>query len=126
MPAGLTGLQGNGFHRRARMYLLNAFSLQMIAGDIPMGEAVKVSFEKIERETARTILAEGFTSAIGHADFAAVIGSELGMTVAMNRVNVSLKAGESAIVAQYVGGRLPEGATALPEGAAISWFRVSL
>jgi hypothetical protein len=39
-------------------------------------------------------------------------------------VSVALASGDEAVVAQYVGPRLPEGATALPEGANFSWFLV--
>jgi hypothetical protein len=42
--------------------------------------------------------------------------------LACNRVNVSLKPGDAAIVGQYIGPRLPEGATTLPEGATIKWL----
>ena len=70
-------------------FLLNAFSLQMI--DVP----ASVKFEEVES------LPEGLTSAIGHADTAAVLG------VPMNRINVKLNSGDVAFVAQLVGGRLP-------------------
>jgi hypothetical protein len=90
-------------------YLLNAFSFQMIA-DFP------ASFSVEEVET----LPEGLVSAIGHADTAAVLGVE------MRRVNVTLRRGDVAYVAQLQGGRLPEGSTTLPEGFSFRFLRVSV
>lgn len=87
-------------------FLLNAFSLQMI--EVP----ASVSFEEIKS------LPEGLVSAIGHADTATVLG------VPMNRINVSLKSGDTAYVAQLVGGRLPEGSTTLPEGFSFKFVKV--
>ena len=90
-------------------YLLNAFSLQMIQ-EFP----ASVTFTEVAE------LPEGLESAIGHADTARVLG------VPMNRINVSLHKGETAYVAQLVGGRLPEGATTLPEGFSFKYLKVSV
>lgn len=97
--------------------LLNAFSANMLAG-FP----ATVSFEEVSVEAAQSLLAGGFTSAVGHADTAAVFSSVLGTTVSMNRATLSLKSGDEAIVGQYIGPRMPEGTTTLPEGATIKWL----
>lgn len=65
-------------------------------------------------------------SAVGHADTANLLSGLLGREVAVNRVSLTLDASDTAIVAQYQGQRLPEGATALPEGASFRFLRVSL
>ena len=83
-----------------KTFLLNAFSLQML-DEFP----AKVSIEEIP-----SIDGMDLVSAIGHADTAAVLG------VPLNRVNVKLHKGDTAVVAQLQGGRLPEGSTTLPEG----------
>lgn len=88
------------------IYLLNAFSLQMV--DVPC----TVHFKEVDE------LPEGLTSAIGHQDTANVLG------VPMNRVNVHLSKGDIAYVAQLQGGRLPEGSTTLPEGFSFKYIRV--
>lgn len=92
----------------------NAFSLQMVDRDdwfniriVPIG---KPSAERLQAAQ----------SAVGHADTAAVLGVEC------NRTNVKLTRDDSLLVAQLMGGRLPEGATTLPEGFSISWARVYL
>lgn len=92
------------------MYLLNAFSLQML----DTGSVTSLLVTPVNA------LPDGLTSAVGHADTAAVLG------VPMNRVNVKLAKGDTAYVAQLVGGRLPEGATTLPEGFAFKFLKVEV
>jgi len=90
------------------IYLLNAFSLQMLQGD------ATVKFTEVSK------LPEGLTSAIGHQDTANVLGVE------MNRINVTLQKGDVAYVAQLQGGRLPEGSTTLPEGFTFKFVKVEV
>ena len=101
------------------MYILNAFSLNMIVGnaDISVREII---------QAAAACLAADCTSAVGHADTAAVFSNVLGVTVPCNRATVALKDGDLALVGQYSGPRLPEGATSLPEGATIKWLVVGV
>ena len=103
------------------MLLLNAFSLNMVEGFPAV-----VSAKEISVDEARTALTGGFTSAVGHADTAAVFSNVLEMDVANNRLTVSLAKGQTVIVGQYIGPRLPEGASLLPEGATIKWLLVSV
>lgn len=98
-------------------FLLNAFSANMLAG-FP----ATVSFEEVSVDAAKARLAGGFTSAVGHADTAAVFSSVLEIPVSMNRATLSLKSGDEAVVGQYIGPRMPEGTTTLPEGATIKWL----
>ena len=91
-----------------KIFLLNAFSLQMLQGN------ATVKFTEVSE------LPEGLTSAIGHADTARVLG------VPMNRVNVTLRKGDVAFVAQLQGGRLPEGSTTLPEGFTFKYVKVEV
>ena len=71
-------------------------------------------------------LAPACVSAVGHADTAAVFSSVLGVEIPCNRATVALKEGDVALVGQYSGPRLPEGAVSLPEGAAIKWVIVGV
>lgn len=75
-------------------------------------------------ETAEA-LRGGFVSAIGHADTARVVSGLLGLDVECNRVNIRLAAADTLYVAQVTGGRLPEGATTLPEGMELTFVRVT-
>ena len=92
-------------------YLLNAFSLQMLQGD------ATVRFTEVDRTSLDL---SGMVSAVGHADTAEVLG------VDCNRVNVTLSRGDTAYVAQLVGGRLPEGVTTLPEGFSFRFIKVDV
>lgn len=104
------------------MLLLNAFSLNMLI-DFP----ATLHFEELSLAGAKTQLEnQGFHSVVGHADTASVFSDVLGLTVATNRETVVLKKGEVAIVGQYRGPRLEEGAKHLPEGATIQWLRVTV
>ena len=101
------------------MFLLNAFSLNMLAGN------ADVHVREVSLDTARN-LARVCGSAVGHADTAAVFADVLGINVPTNRVSVTLEDGDTALVGQYSGPRLPEGATKLPEGATIKWVVVGV
>lgn len=91
------------------MYLLNAFSLQMLPG------TCTVRFLEVD---SSSVPIDGLQSAVGHQDTARVLGVEC------NRINVSLQKGDVAYVAQLQGGRLPEGSTTLPEGYSFKFYKV--
>ena len=105
-----------------QMLLLNAFSLNML----DVTAVATVSVQPVSVGEARDILANGVESAIGHTDTAAVVGEVLGIVVPANRANVRLVSGSQALVAQYVGPRLPEGTTCLPEGARIDFVHITI
>jgi len=95
------------------MYIGNAFSLQMVSRDhlhrvriTPCAAPVKDGIE--------------WTSCVGHADTAEILG------VPMNRISVTLMPGDVLFVAQLVGGRLPEGTKTLPEGFRFEWVMVEV
>ena len=93
-------------------FLSNAFSLQMLDLEHPVTvEVAPVSMEEALTDTV---------SVVGHADTAAVLG------VPFNRSSVRLDAGDVLYVAQLVGGRLPEGATTLPDGFSFKFVKVEV
>lgn len=104
------------------MKILNSFSLNMLQnldGEvthkvIPLEEA---------KEWARVGVLE---STVGHADTAAIFGSQLGMDVPAVRSTISLPKGELVLVGQYRGPRLAEGAKELPQGASIVWILLTV
>lgn len=95
-------------------YLVNAFSLQMI--ETKGGQRV-MNFQEIEQPSQEEL--QKMTSAIGHKDLAQILGVEC------NRINVKMQEGDTLYVAQLQGGRLPEGATTLPEGFTLKWYKVN-
>ena len=99
-----------------KRFLTNAFSIQMLQ------KGGLVRFEEIDA----TEVPADVVSAVGHADTANVLSDLLGFPVSMNRINVVLDENAVLYVAQLVGGRLPEGATTLPEGFSFKFYRVTL
>ncbi len=107
-------------------YILNAFSMGMILGVLP----VRINARKIvgnARFDAQVFKAlPTAVSAVGHVDTARIFSGILGREIEYNRKSVSLNVGDMALVGQYSGPRLPEGATTLPEGASIEWVLVEI
>ncbi len=101
---------------KMKKYLVNAFSIQMLS------EPATVRFDEIDA----TDVPSDVTSAIGHADTAAVLSEVLGFPVPMNRASVILDENTELYVAQLVGGRLPEGATTLPQGYSFKFYKVTV
>lgn len=107
--------------------LANAFSLQMLDTNI----FNKVSFMPLSLDDVRDTISVAqadnkFINAVGHADTMNILNNMLGTNLTANRVNVKLDENTTIIVAQVVGGRLPEGCTTLPEGTKIKFIEVSL
>lgn len=102
--------------------LTNAFSLQMI----PVFPAIPVIEEVYGYKIKELAKAGNLESAIGHADLAAVLTDELGVEIPTNRVPVRVGKDDTLYVAQYTGGRLPEGCTKLPEGAEINYYKIKI
>ena len=107
------------------MKLLNAFSLNMLDSSTP-AHPHTVQVAVVSLTEARLLAAKGLDSCVGHADTAAVFAAVLGTKVPMTRVTVTLSYKERCLVGQYTGPRLPEGATALPQGAEIKWLLVTV
>jgi hypothetical protein len=93
---------------KSKTYLANAFSLSMVKTPCQL----KIS------EVPELPKGEDVISCVGHADTANVLGVEC------NRVSITLNDGDTLYVAQLEGGRLPEGATTLPQGFAFKYLKV--
>ena len=105
-----------GIGVKGKVFLGNAFSLQMVAPN------AIVCVEECSSED----IPEEVTSIIGHTDTASVVSDILGRPVECNRTSVHLNDGDVLYVAQLTGGRLPEGATKLPEGFSLTFRRVTV
>lgn len=112
-----------------RLFITNAFSLAMLAGD-SLWMDYRLVVRRLADDEAKRLLqvcAEAgyrLVSGVGHADTARVFSDLLGTEVPMNRVNIDLCGLDLLLVGQYSGPRLPEGTTVLPEGATIKWFTI--
>lgn len=102
--------------------LANAFSLNML----PLGAAALVSIVEVSQTEVADLVRAGLPSCIGHQATADVLSTVLGVPVACRRDTVTIVEGSPLYVAQYVGDRLPEGATTLPNGARFVFLRVSI
>ncbi len=83
-------------------YLSNAFSLGML----PNGGLINIV--ELEDKHVKSILQDGFISAVGHQSTADFIKLLLGIDVPVNRVAITLQPEDKVIVLQLQG-RLPEG-----------------
>lgn len=102
-----------------RTYLGNAFSLQML-------DTASPAMVQVTPVSADEVAATDFVSVVGHPDTANVLADMLQKNVSFNRTSVRLEKGDVLYVAQVTGGRLPEGATTLPDGFALAFLRVEL
>lgn len=83
------------------IYLLNSpiltsYGLWQFKGPLSMAQA-------------RGLVQEGFSSAVGHESAAKLLAHLLGVTVPVNRVPITMQAGDGALVLRILA-RLPEGA----------------
>lgn len=99
------------------MIIGNAFSLSMVA------PSATIMVSPLAAEDVGKLPLE---SAIGHADTAFLVGQLVGQPLVANRANIALKSGDSMVVAQYIGPRLPEGAKELPDGARVEFRLVEV
>lgn len=117
-----------------KIYLGNAFSLSMLDREAQRNQAGDAVYAnpRIPRPVDDPVgwldqyeaVGADIISVVGHADTAAVFAAVLGRPVAVNRATIKLEKGHCLLVGQYIGPRLPEGATTLPEGATIEWWVV--
>lgn len=100
----------------------NAFSLQMLS----LQRKTNVEVIPLTLVEVKNLLKGDFLSAVGHQDTANVLSALLGFDVPCNRINVHLTQNDVLVVAQLVGGRLPEGSTKLPDGFAFQFVKVTI
>ena len=106
-------------------HILNAFSFNMV--EVPHTHPMTISAVALTVEEAMEYIDSNQPmSGVGHADTAAVFAATLKRDVPSVRATIKLNPGDSALIGQYSGPRLPEGATALPEGASIKWILVTI
>lgn len=105
-----------------RVILANAFSLQMLSGPVQNLVVTSLTLKEIKVELSSAY----FLSIVGHSDTANILTELLGKEVKCNRESIILTQEDILVVAQVIGGRLPEGATTIPEGTEIQFLRVEL
>lgn len=101
------------------VYLGNAFSLQMVEPPTVF-EQNALTLEEVAHELKNN---SHVCKVVGHRETAEILSRMLGVEIPYNRQSILLKPGDALIVAQVVGGRLPECCTTLPPGVKME-FRV--
>lgn len=104
------------------MKLFNSFSLNML----PDVDKADIGIDKITAQVARICLIGEIESYVGHADTAIILSGIIGIEIPFNRATATIQLGETVVVAQYRGPRLPEGATQLPVGAEMNFLLVTV
>lgn len=115
-----------------KFFICNAFSLSMLDRVQQSGRDA-MDGQRVPKPLSDEVLNEWlnlflngkveYESAVGHGSTANLFSNQLGIPVPMNRVSVKLDHPDlRAIIGQYSGPRLEEGATELPEGASIEWW----
>jgi hypothetical protein len=100
----------------------NAFSIQMLDNE----NTAIIQYEPVSIEEVKAMLAEeSYKSVIGHVDTANVVSQILDLPVFVNRESIKIDESRTLIIAQFMGGRLPEGATTLPSNLEIRFFKIT-
>lgn len=105
---------------RPTLVVANAFSLNMLDAKEAGLRFVPLTLEQAQAEWPGC----NVISVVGHADTARVFSVLLGTEIEYNRCTYKRREDDILLVGQYSGPRLPEGATELPEGAAVQWWLV--
>lgn len=106
----------------ATRYVCNVFTIAMA----PKGGLL--NFQPITPTAALTLILfpphnVTVSHAVGHEQTAKLANKQLGRNaVEFARVSVQLQPGDDLVLCQYIGPRLPEGVTVLPEGAEMRWY----
>ena len=96
------------------IFLANSFSLQMLTSSHAISKCDEISEEKFNQYKDHA------ESHIGNQDLANMLGVEY------HRTGFKMRPGDVLLVAQLSGGRLPEGATTLPDDVKIRYWCVKL
>ncbi len=96
------------------IFLANSFSLQMLTSFPSDFRCDEISKEKFDYYKEHAV------SYVGHNDLANLLN------VDYNRESLKLRGGDFLLVAQLMGGRLPEGATRLPDNVSIKYLCVQV
>jgi len=89
-----------------RIYLLNTLVTPI---NFDKTTQAKITLKRVNLKEAKSLLAKGFTSAVGHKSTANLLSKLLGVNVPANRDSVFMEKGDKAIHF-FPKQRLPEGA----------------
>ena len=108
-----------------KIYLSNAFSVSMLPTN---DKEHLIKIEEITLEEVKTLINDGFISAVGHEPTAQLLSEMLGISVSPNRIQVKLEKGDVLVIYQLLQ-RLPEGKVLNKEELLQlphKWFKLTL
>ena len=116
------------------LYICNSFSLGMLPEWrlSPDADASSIRIEPVSAEQARAYIAQSeddghrVFSVVELEELARMFSADLARHVQVNKIDLSLCAGDRYLFGQYKGPNFIEGTFALPPGARIAWLVVSL
>jgi hypothetical protein len=91
-----------------KIYLSNAFSLNMLNLNPDVPTPVRLFVRPIDLQRVKSLLELGFESAVGHQSTAEILTNLLGIEVPANRTAIKLRSGDTLFVFQ-LSIRLAEG-----------------
>lgn len=105
------------------LIFVNAFSVNMLSD--PKNQ---VTFDKVPPDHVQDLVDSylRMKSFIGHKETSDILSEMFNADIPQNRISYKMQASDVVILAQYTGPRLAEGATTLPPGAKIEFWRVKL
>lgn len=102
--------------------LVNAFSVQMLNNFDTL-----IQFKEISKDEAAELLQNNeFESYIGHSDTVTVINNELNIGAMLQRKFAKINSDDILVIAQFVGGRLPEGCCKLPDNIELKYITAQI
>ena len=109
------------------LYITNAFSDNMV--DWSKNPIVTSTTKIVDYDKISSLLIirhyNDWRSVVGHADTARLLQADLcdAVEIKTNRESITIDPEmDQLLIGQYIGPRLPEGVSILPEGASIRWL----
>lgn len=105
---------------------MSKFIMNAVSGNMfDLTKAFDLCWKPLSLNDVKKLLKQGgWKSVLGHDDIANLLSEMTDCKLEKNRVNNTLEYGDVAILAQYRGPRLEEGATKLPKDATIQFALV--
>jgi len=106
------------------MKLFNTFGSHPFLPQISEGQEAQLSVKRIDTNEVRSRTAQGVQSCVTNPELSRILSQMLSVNIGQNRPE-QLNVGESCLLAQYEGERIPEGAQTLPVNGRVNWFLIT-
>lgn len=106
-----------------KSFISTTFSINMLKNTLRTGGLATVDVEEV---LPRDIPKEDLESAVAYEDAARVLSTMFNTEIKVNKSSVQLDDDSDLYVANFIGGRIPDGADVLPGNMDVRFYRVSL